>query len=241
MSERQGVLRFIRQNIAGILVGLTLSVGALTVSSLTTTGNITASGTVTGATVNATVGQFTGASSGVWYSPTMYAGPPASYMGGGITGLAVKVALSAFAVAPNASPATTSEEIVGVNLSLAGGTFTANGQAIRVECWGTAAANANAKVVRVRYGTGLTGTIVGNACTFANVGDTTWRASWVLARTAANTQAGFVACDGAVTKSQGSNAPAIVDATGGSVVVTVQNALAAADLTVKACQVTWHQ
>lgn len=288
MAERQSVLRYMRQNIAAILVGVTLSgLGAVGVSSLTSTGAV--SGASLSVSGNASVGgtlTATGAltastslttpiiaepgssgvtidglkvkdlsiydSSGSALAVTMgsalanWTAKNAAYIGGESTqryAMRPRLLKSFWTFAVSTPPSTA--EAVMTTLPLPASTWTGVNGCMRWEAFGSATANANSKIVRLRYGasgSGTGGTVVG-ACTFAG-SETAWHATWFACHDSSSSDnlRFLVECNGAAASDS------LAESNGGvseSAVqdwnVTITNATTNTDLGIRCATAEWSE
>lgn len=133
----------------------------------------------------------------------------------------------------NTTQATTTgtvEEVLAT-CSLTAGTLGVDGQAIHVVAWGTYAANANGKLIRIRFG-GIGGTsIAGSSITNNNV---PWRVDAYVVRTGAATQIAHGATFASTTAQiEVDSAPTQTLANAIDLVITGTTATQAGDVTFK--------
>lgn len=216
--ERQTISRFIRQNIAGLLVGVTLgaiTTGAITAASVTASGNVTVGGTlnVTGSAtlaggVSGTTGTFSGAVSTGALTPASVASAGAV---SGTTGTfsstvtatgAVRGAASHSLVGASyfASPVTlvdgsqfgyvNTTETTIATFTIPANTWVGSAKRLEVEVFAQLTANTNTKNLRVK----LNGTAAGGTCNFNNASDNYVSMRVVIHDRGTNQQDAWVRC-----------------------------------------------
>lgn len=132
----------------------------------------------------------------------------------------------------NTTPANnvTTGETDLMTYTLPANTLGTNGQALRITVWGTTAANANTKTLKLKFG--ATSVTLNPTTTAPNAKD--WRATAIVARTGAATQEMITeACVGAVQDSTTRSAP--TETLSGSLVIKVtgQSGTASDDISQK--------
>jgi hypothetical protein len=135
-----------------------------------------------------------------------------------------------FCVNTTSQATTGTVEEVLATCTLPANAMSANGKGIRVTAWGTSAANANSKTIRIRY-TGIGGSSI--CLHTATINASGWRAQGEIIRTGAATQE-FTCLATMNTSSQViSGTSTVTLANASDIVVTATTATAAGDITFK--------
>lgn len=122
------------------------------------------------------------------------------------------------------SGTTQNTEYVLNTLTLKANAFNANGKAVTIRAWGTTAANANAKNLKVYFGTTAVATVTGSTASGKD-----YNISMTVVRTGSNTQSGVasIMIDTATSATMAVNG-AIAETDSADIVITVKSANTAA-------------
>ncbi|OGR76213.1 MAG: hypothetical protein A2X32_03000 [Elusimicrobia bacterium GWC2_64_44] len=154
-------------------------------------------------------------------------GAAVTHKAGAGTGEAAPIGTLSVNTGTQATLDTAGEEVL-MSFSVPADSFNGNGKAVKIKAWGTTAANANSKTIKIRFG-GLAGDVVLTTTTFANA--QAWDLEATVVRTGVGTQEsiarGYV---GEFVVPVAKNTPAQDETGAVSVAVTGDTATAAGDV-----------